>query len=115
MKGIVVRLPLMFFFLLAAIDVFAQRDTFDVFTYQTPEFFTKTELPAKLQLNLADKGSFCALTLYKSQPARENVMKDVTSQWNEQVVKRLTKADKKPARIMTEQMWDGWVSTLAIG
>lgn len=42
-------------------------------------------------------------------------MKDVISQWNEQVVKRLSKADKKPARILTEQLWDGWTSTLAIG
>ena len=42
-------------------------------------------------------------------------MKDIISQWNEQVVKRLTKANKKPSRILTEQLWDGWVSTLAIG
>jgi hypothetical protein len=42
-------------------------------------------------------------------------MKDVISQWNKHVVKRLTKANKKPLKIMTEQLWDGWVSTLAIG
>ena len=46
---------------------------------------------------------------------KADVMKDVTSQWNDQVVKRLTKASKKPLKIMTEQMWDGWASTLAIG
>lgn len=94
----------------------AQTDSFDVFTYQPPEFFTKSELPSKLQFNLTNNdGNFCTITLYKSLPAKEDVMKDVTSQWNEQVVKQLSKANKKPARIMTEQLWDGWVSTLAIG
>jgi hypothetical protein len=94
----------------------AQPDSFDVFTYHPPEFFTKRELPTSIQFNMTNKdGSFCTITLYKSLPAREDVMKDVISQWNEQVVKRLTKANKKPARIMTEQLWDGWISSLAIG
>ena len=59
--------------------------------------------------------SFCTITLYKSVVAKKNVMQDVSSQWSEQVVKRLTKANKKPAKVMTEQLWDGWISTLAIG
>jgi len=42
-------------------------------------------------------------------------MKDVKSQWNEYVVKHLSKADKKPGRVLTEQLWDGWASTVAIG
>ena len=102
--------------LLAATDVFAQPDSFEVFSYQPPEFFTKSELSAEVHFTMTNKdGSFCTITLYKSQPAKKDVMKDVISQWNEQVVKRLTKANKKPARVMTEQLWDGWVSTLAIG
>lgn len=95
---------------------FAQTGSFDVFTYQPPEFFTKSELPSRLQFNMTNNDtSFCTITLYKSLPAKADAMKDVTSQWDEQVVKRLAKADKKPGKIMTEQMWDGWVSTLAIG
>jgi hypothetical protein len=102
------------FFLMA--QAFAQTSSFDVFTYQLPEFFAKSELPSGVQLNLTNNDtSFCTITLYKSQPAKEDVIKDITSQWNDRVVKRLTKANKKPARIMTEQLWDGWVSTLAIG
>jgi hypothetical protein len=94
----------------------AQTDSFDVFTYQRPEFFIKSDLPSRVQLNLTNEdGSFCLITIYKSQPAKKDILKDITSQWNEQVVKRLTKADKKPQRILTEQMWDGWASTLAIG
>ena len=94
----------------------AQTDTFNVFTYQPPEFFTKNELPSRLQFNLTNNDtSFCTITLYKSQPAKADVMKDVISQWNEQVVKRLSKADKKPGRVYTQQMWDGWASTVAIG
>ena len=94
----------------------AQTDTFNVFTYQPPEFFTKTELPSRIQFNLTNNDtSFCTITLYKSRPAKDDIKKDVISQWNEQVVKRLTKANKKPASILTEQLWDGWASTLAIG
>ena len=60
-------------------------------------------------------GNFCTITLYKSQHTKEDVMKNVTSQWNEQVVKRLSKASKKPGKIMTGQFRDEWTSTLAIG
>ena len=95
---------------------FAQPDCFDVFTYQSPEFFTKSELPSRLQFNMTNEdGSFCTITLYKSLPAKADVMNDITSQWNEQVVKRLHKADKKPAKIMKGQYLDGWESSLAIG
>lgn len=103
-------------FLLFSSLCMAQTDSFDVFTYQKPEFFTKSVLPSRVQFSLTNKdGSFCLITLYKSQPAKEDILKDITSQWNEQVVKRMTKADKKPQRILTEQMWDGWASTLGIG
>lgn len=59
--------------------------------------------------------SFCLITLYKSLPAQADVMKDIMAQWNEYVLKPLSKADKKPGRIYTQQLWDGWVSTVAIG
>jgi hypothetical protein len=102
-------------FLLLA-QAFAQTDSFDVFTYQSPEFFTKSELPSGIQFNMKNNDtSFCTITLYKSRPAKEDAMKDIMSQWNEQVVKRLSNADKKPAKIMTGQYLDGWESTLAIG
>lgn len=94
----------------------SQTASFDVFTYQPPAFFTKSELPSRVQFTLRNNDtSFCTITLYKSLPVKEDVMKDITNQWNDRVAKRLSKANKKPARIMTEQLWDGWVSTLAIG
>ena len=97
-------------------NVVAQSDSFDVFTYLPPPFFTKTALPSRVQFNMTNEdGSFCTITLYKSVSAKGDVMKDVISQWNEQVVKQLAKANKKPLKILTEQFWDGWVSTLAIG
>lgn len=94
----------------------AQTDSFDVFTYRPPEFFTKSEISSITYFNMKNKdGNFCNIILYKSLPAKVDVMKDILSQWNERVVKRLTKADQRPLKIMTEQLWDGWVSTLAIG
>ena len=107
---------LVFMIMFTTINIFSQTDSFNVFTYQPLEFFTKSELPSRVQFNYANNDtSFCTITLYKSQPAKADVMKDVISQWNEQVVKRLAKASKKPLKIMTEQLWDGWASTLAIG
>ena len=70
-------MPLVVF---AATDVFAQTDSFDVFTYQPPEFFTKSELPSAVHFNMTNNdGSFCSITLYKSQSAKKDVMKDVIS------------------------------------
>jgi hypothetical protein len=104
------------FIAFAAISVYPQTDSLDVFTYLAPEFFSKKELQSGVAFNLINKdGSFCTITLYNSQPAKADVIKDVANQWTKQVVKRLAKADKKPARVLTEQLWDGWVSTLAIG
>ncbi len=94
----------------------AQSDSFDVYKYEAPEFFTESESPSSLQFSMKNNDtSFCIITLHKSSPAKADLMKDVTSQWNQQVVKRLNCADKKPGKITTEQLWDGWVSTLAIG
>ncbi len=104
----------LFFFLTASLQ--AQTNSFDVFTYTPPEFFTKSEFPSRVLWSMKNNDtSFCIITIYKSQPARDDIMKDVMSQWNEHVVKQLTKANKKPLKIMTEQLWDGWASTLAIG
>ena len=98
------------------INIFSQTNSFDVFTYQQPEFFTKNKLPSQVQFNITNNDTgFCTITLYKSQPAKADVMKDVITQWNEQVVKRLSNPDKKPGRVYTQQMWDGWASTVAIG
>lgn len=110
------RIMICFGALFYASGLFAQTETFDLFTYLPPAFFIKSELPSRVQFNLRNNDtSFCTITLFKSLPAKADVMKDVISQWNEKVVKRLSKANKKPAKIMTEQLWDGWVSTFAIG
>lgn len=101
---------------LVSVQCIAQSDSFDVFTYKTPEFFTRSVLASRVQLNFTNSDtSFCTIIIYKSQRAKADLMKDVKSQWNEYVVKQLSKADKKPGRILTEQLWDGWASTLAIG
>jgi len=106
-------IPILF---LLPLFAFSQTDTFNIFTFRNPEFFIKSALPSRVQFTMINNDtSFCNITVYKSAVAKKDVMQDVTSQWNEQVVKRLSKADKKPAKILTDQFWDGWASTLAIG
>ena len=94
----------------------AQDSTFDVFTYRPPEFFTCVALPSKVQFSFANSDtSFCRITLFKTQPAKNSAGKDVLSQWSQQVAGHLKGADKKPGRILEGRLWDGWVSTVAIG
>lgn len=94
----------------------AQLDSFDVFTFKPPAFFTMSRLPSQVQFSMKNNDtSFCLITLYKSGTAQKDVLQDIGNQWNEQVVKRFSKADKKPQRTYTQQQWDGWASTVAIG
>ncbi len=102
--------------LLIAGQCFAQTEIFDIFTYQPPSYFYKSELPAGVQFSSSNNDTaFCSIILYKSIPAKADWMKQVLQHWNERVVKQLAKADKKPVKIMTGQRVDGWESTLCIG
>ena len=47
--------------------IIAQTNSFDVFTYRPPEFFTKTKLPSGVQWSLKNNDTnFCIITIYKS-------------------------------------------------
>ena len=99
-----------------SVSAFAQIDSFDVYSFRPPEFFTRSEFKAGVQFSLkASDGNFCTITLYKSQQAFEDSFKVMIIQWNEQVLKKLDKANKKPAKTMTGKQWDSWGSILAIG
>ena len=101
---------------LISFQCFAQTGVFDVFTYQAPEFFTKNELLSRVQFSLANSDtSFCTIILYKSRHSKAEIKKEIISQWGGYVVKQFAKADKKPQRILTEQLWEGWASTIAMG
>jgi hypothetical protein len=105
---------LLLLFILQGAYALSQADSFDVFTYTTPDFFTKADTRSEVRFRLSNEdGSFCTITLYKSRPAGTDILHDITTQWK--VVRQLPKADKKPLKILTEQFWDGWASTLAIG
>ena len=102
--------------LLVSLLCIAQTDSFDIYTYQTPELFTRSVLPSRVQFNLTNNDtSFCTITLHKSQPSKADIKKEINRLWGGYVVKQLSKADKKPQRVLTEQMWEGWASTIAIG
>ncbi len=98
------------------LQCFAQTNKFDVYTYQAPEHFTRSELPSRVQFNLTNNDtSFCTITLYKSQTSKADIKKEINSLWSGYVVKHLSKADKKPQRVLTGQVVEGWASTIAIG
>ena len=102
--------------MLVSLQCIAQTDSFDIFTYQTPELFTRSVLPARVQFNLTNSDtSFCTIILYKSQSSKAEIKKEIDRLWTGYVVKQFTKADKKPQRVLTGQLWEGWASTVAIG
>ncbi len=110
------RLLLIIAMTLTVFEAVAQTDSFDVFTYQPPEFFTKNKFPSRIQFNRTNNDtSFCTITLYKSMPAKKDSLQNLFYQWEEQVVKRLSKASKNPLKIMAGEFVDGWQSSLAIG
>jgi hypothetical protein len=94
----------------------AQTDSFDIFSYKTPEFFTRSILPSRVQCSYKENDTtFCIITIYKSQKSQLDTLKDLTAQWNEYVVKPLSRASKKPGKILTGQLLEGWGSSIAIG
>jgi hypothetical protein len=102
--------------LLFSFQCIAQNKSFDVFTYQAPEFFAMSELGSRVEFNLTNNDtSFCNIRLYKSRYSQAHIKKQINDQWSEYVVTRFAEVDKKPQRILTEQYWDGWTSTIAIG
>ena len=111
------KFKLIFAIILAGfLQAYAQTDSFDVFSYQAPKFFTKSVLPSRVQFNLTNNDtSFCTIILYKGQTSKADIKQEIYSKWMGYVVKQFTRADKKPQRIFTEQLWDGWASTVAIG
>ena len=94
----------------------AQTDSFDIFSYHTPEFFTRSILPSRVQFSYKENDTtFCIITIYKSQKSQLDTLKDLMAQWNEYVVKPLSRASKKPGRIMSGQLLEGWGSSISIG
>lgn len=104
-------------FLITTSCALAQSDSFDVYKYKTPQYFTRTVLPSKVQFSYKEKDTtFCIISIFKSQRSQGDTLKDITAQWNEYVVKPFSKADKKPGKIMNDQVVvDGWGSSMAIG
>lgn len=103
--------------LITVTTALAQTDSFDVYKYQTPQFFTRTVLPSKVQFSYKENDTtFCIISIYKSQRSQGDTLKDITAQWNEYVVKPFSKADKKPGKIVNDQVVvDEWGSSMAIG
>jgi hypothetical protein len=111
MKNILLSLT----FSLLLHQAFSQSDTFDIFSYKVPEFFSRQTLANSIVLSLSDKGgTACTITLYKSQPSTESDLKNLKRQWNEQVVKRYNGITSKP-QIHTGQAVDNWKTSLGIG
>ena len=102
--------------ILLSCQAYSQTDSFDVYRFKPLELFTKTELPTTVQLHMKNNDtSFCTITLYKCLVATTDTMETMMNQWNEQVVKKVTRADEKPKQTQKGSSLDGWSTSLALG
>jgi hypothetical protein len=94
---------------------FSQSDTFDIFSYKVPQFFSRQTLANTIVLSMSEKsGIACTITLYKGQPSKEDDTANLIRQWNNEVRKRYNGATSKP-QLHTGAIIDNWKSTLGIG
>ena len=93
---------------------FSQTDTFDVFTYQKPEFFSRQVLANSIVLSMTDNGNTCTITLYKSTTFTGSDSRNLMRQWNNDIIKRYNGISPKP-QLHTGAMVNEWNSTLGIG
>jgi hypothetical protein len=93
---------------------FSQTDTFDVFTYRPPEFFSKQVLANSIVFSRTEKGNACTITLYKSKVFTGGDSLNFMRQWNNDIIKRYRGITRKP-KLYTGAIVNEWHSTLGIG
>ncbi len=70
-------------FLLAALNVFAQQQTFDIINFTAPDSWEQTTSDAGIRFMKEDAatGGFCFITLYKSVPATADAKENFKLAW----------------------------------
>ncbi len=101
---------------LNAFAISGQVEVYDVFTYQPPPFFSKTDISTGIEFSLENNDtSFCTISMYKKNHSAKNLKATIMRQWDRIVRTNLTNADRVPSKIMTGEKLDGWESALSVG
>ena len=97
-------------------DTLQPRGEYNVYKYQPPEFFTKTESAERLEFSMRNNDtSFCRINLYPAGKAGRDSMQEIKTLWSTYVYKAFSRADSLPVNIMSGNKIDGWQSVLGLG
>lgn len=97
-------------------DTLKPEGVYNVFRYQPPEFFTKTESAEKLEFSMRNNDtSFCRINLYPAGKAGRDSIQELKTLWSNYVHKAFGRADSLPVNIMSGNKIDGWQSALGLG
>ncbi|WP_310557361.1 hypothetical protein [Flavobacterium sp.] len=103
MKNIISLLLILF-----SINMVAQKEIFDVATYTVPKGWKKQTSESTLQFTKEDtnKGTYCAITLFKSMPSTATTAENFDLTWKS-VVKQMVSETAEPQLQPTETE-NGW-------
>lgn len=89
-------------------NIFAQKETFDITTYTAPAGWKKETTANAVQFTKEDaaKGTYCAITLFKSLPATANAKENFDLAWTS-VVKEMVTVSTAP-EMQPAAIEDGW-------
>lgn len=96
MKNSTVKTTLTVLFMIAAVSLSAQQQTFDITTYTPPKGWTKQSTASSVQYSTEDaaKGTYCLIQLLKAVPGTNNAKTNFDAAWNNVVKEMLTVSGK---------------------
>ncbi len=95
-------------FIFSTANIFAQKEIFDIATYTAPAAWKKAKTENAIQLTKEDvaKGTYCAITLFKSLPATPNAKENFDLAWTSVVKEMVTVAT--PPEMQSSEIENGW-------
>lgn len=97
---------LLLFFL--SLNIMAQKEIFDIATYTAPKGWKKQKSESTLQFTKEDtnRGTYCAITLFKSMPSTATAKENFDLTWTS-VVQQLVSAAAEP-QLQPSETENGW-------
>ncbi len=71
---------------LSAVNVLAQKETFDIISYKTLKGWTKETKANSMTLSKIDGGSWCQIILYKNTVSKGDINADFDSEWKTLII-----------------------------
>jgi hypothetical protein len=102
-------------FILSAVNVFAQKEVFDIVSYTPPEGWKKEIAETLITYTIINKqtNTWCRINIVKSDASKGSIEQDFDSEWQELVVKNYKPTEAPQLNEVKEA--DGWKIKTGIG